>query len=409
MVMLLAVTGCGGKKEQESQETIRPTQEESRQPQEESRQPQEPQRPEPEAQSTAEEQNAGQDWDSLVSEAILSENQGRYTGEECVAEGHRILDMEEDGTETKIYALTMYGEYQFQNGNFVKGSGSGVIPAVFVFQKDSGGAYKLSFYEVPEDGSGYAESIEKMFPEELWEICISPTEEVCAELESQEKGYASEYLKALGRTAKIGSYRDFEHPLLTDAGISVEASNRLMENKDISNYPYEIGNVEVLEDGVRYVYQTDYEPEKERILLTKTEYDSGKVKEVYIFDSETGEPDVNAFPGVNMKLLEVSKTDIRVEFLNTTDLEVEFGEAYALQKFTDGEWVSVPYRIDNWAFHEIAYIMTKDKPVEWETDWESFHGALEPGYYRMVKTVMDFRGTGDYMEYELAVGFEIGE
>ncbi len=112
---------------------------------------------------------------------------------------------------------------------------------------------------------------------------------MCADLECQEKRYAVEYLETLGRTAPVGEYRDYEHPLLTDRGVSVEVSNRLMENRDLAAYPYWIGNIERLEDGVRYVYQMDYDQDRQRILLTKTEYDSGNVKESYEIDAETGE------------------------------------------------------------------------------------------------------------------------
>jgi len=236
-------------------------------------------------------QEAGENWDARVAEAIISENQGMYAQGECVAEGHMILETEQKETETKLYVLTMYGEYQFQNGNFVKEAGSGVIPAVLVFQRGEGDEHILSSYEVPEDGNGYVESIQKLFPKHLQEICISPTEEVRDALKDQERRYASEYLETLGRTAKIGDYRDFEYPLLTDAGVSVEVSNRMVENKELGVYPYWIGSEEKLEDGVRYVYQMDYDPEKKQILYTKTEYDTGAVKETYIFNSETGEPE----------------------------------------------------------------------------------------------------------------------
>lgn len=124
-------------------------------------------------------------------------------------------------------------------------------------------------------------------------------------------------------------------------------------------------------------------------------------------ENQINEADTDVFPGVTMRLLEVTQTGIKVEMLNTTDLEVEFGEDYDLQEFAGGEWVSVPYLIDNWAFNSIAYIMPKNTPVDWETDWKIFHGVLKPGRYRLVKSVVDFRGTGDYTKYRLALEFEI--
>lgn len=120
------------------------------------------------------------------------------------------------------------------------------------------------------------------------------------------------------------------------------------------------------------------------------------------------ETNENGLAGVSMTVLDVSPTDIRIEFLNGTSLNLQFGEDYGLYKLEAGEWVSVPYLIDNWAFNAIAYLMPENTPVEWETDWETFHGALENGQYRLTKSVMDFRGTGDYTTYELAVEFEIG-
>lgn len=40
-------------------------------------------------------------------------------------------------------------------------------------------------------------------------------------------------------------------------------------------------------------------------------------------------------------------------------------------------------------------------------DWQVFHGSLEPGKYRIIKDISDFRGTGDYTKYNLGAEFEI--
>ncbi|MEY8393547.1 hypothetical protein AALB64_01735 [Lachnospiraceae bacterium 45-P1] len=141
--------------------------------------------------------------------------------------------------------MTMYGEYQFQDGNFVKEAGSGAIPAILTFVQ-KGGQYILKTYE-------------------------------------------EKYLKTIGREVAIGDYRDFEHPLLNEQGVSVEVSNKIGENKEISGYPFWIGNVERLEDGIRYRYEMKLEKEPCRIVLTKTEMDSDAVKETFVFDSETEE------------------------------------------------------------------------------------------------------------------------
>ena len=66
----------------------------------------------------------------LVGEAVLSGNSNAYYEGECCGEGHKILGCDVSGNRLKVYALTMFGNYGFQNEKFIKISGSGVIPAV---------------------------------------------------------------------------------------------------------------------------------------------------------------------------------------------------------------------------------------------------------------------------------------
>lgn len=226
--------------------------------------------------------------DQLVAEGILSDNQEKYPGEELRGEGHIILESRENGDEFIVYALTMYGEYQFQDGNFVKEAGTGVIPAVITFLSDQKGGYKFQSLTYPEDGSHYVRSIQTMFPEKWWDRCISPSEADHRQLKAMEESYAKDYLKDLGRTAAVGDYGDFEHPLLTDEGVNTSVSNLLVENKALGSYPFWIGNVERLEKGIRYVYALDFDRDNKKILFTKTEYDTGNVMESYTYDSDTG-------------------------------------------------------------------------------------------------------------------------
>ncbi len=228
------------------------------------------------------------DLDQLVAEGILSDNQGKYPGEELRGEGHIILESRENGDELIVYALTMYGEYQFQDGNFVKEAGTGVIPAVITFLSDPKGGYEFQSLSYPEDGSHYTQSIQTMFPEKWWDRCISPSEADHKQLKVMEESYATNYLKELGRTATVGEYKDFEHPLLTDQGVSIPVSNLLVENKALGSYPFWIGSIERMEDGIRYVYALDFDRDNEKILFTKTEYDTGNVIESYTYDSDTG-------------------------------------------------------------------------------------------------------------------------
>ena len=113
--------------------------------------------------------------------------------------------------------------------------------------------------------------------------------------------------------------------------------------------------------------------------------------------------------GVSVELLDVTPTSATIGILDTSDKEVLYGEDYSLQVFKDNDWEAVPYVIENWWFHSIGYSPQKNIRTEWEADWEWLYGKLEPGQYRMVKSFMDFRGTGDYTEYHYFIEFEISE
>ncbi len=69
---------------------------------------------------------------------------------------------------------------------------------------------------------------------------------------------------------------------------------------------------------------------------------------------------VGTLDGVTVELLDVTPTSAKLGILNTTDLDVQFGEDYNLQVFEEGDWKDVPYLIDNWAVTAIAYRAHKD-------------------------------------------------
>ena len=232
------------------------------------------------------------DLDEAVGQAILSYSEDKYWTRECIAEGHKILDcVQGKKGVTKVYALTMYGEFAFHDGYFIKDSGTGIIPAVIKFSYDETQGYVLKDYKKPMDGSAYMKSIQEMFPQELWDSCHSYSEEQIAELTKMEQAYAKKYLKKIGRKAPVGHYSDSEHPLLTDAGVSVEVSNKMcdLEKYQIFKYPDWIGNLEEIEDGVRYVYEMALDKKAGEIIYTKSVYDTGRIVEQFRFDMYTGE------------------------------------------------------------------------------------------------------------------------
>lgn len=121
-----------------------------------------------------------------------------------------------------------------------------------------------------------------------------------------------------------------------------------------------------------------------------------------LFDKE-----VDTLDGVTMDVVFSTPTSIKLTILNTTDLQIEYGEYYDLQILQEGNWYSLSYIIDDWGFVEIGYTAQKDIPSEWYTDWMTFHGVLDKGTYRIVKKVLYFEEPGNYTEYYLASEFEI--
>lgn len=224
-----------------------------------------------------------------ISEAILSQNESTYLQGECQAEGHIALTTEKKGDNTVCYVIASYGEYGFEDGNFIKVSGSGAIPCRITFDGDM----KVSEFKYPEDGAGYNESIKEMYGEKfsLFSDFSRKNENLgYGELSEQEKVYAKAYLEKIGRAdCLIGEYADFTHPLLTGEGVDVEVSNRLMDDSRLYDYPFWIGNREVLEDGVRYVYEVSLDKDANEIIYRKYNYNDRKTIEEFKFDLNSGE------------------------------------------------------------------------------------------------------------------------
>ena len=205
---------------------------------------------------------------------------------ECVGEGHIVLGVDKKGDNTIVYALTMYGEYGFQNDIFTKISGSGVIPAVLDFEEKDNN-YICTNFKYPEDGALHQKSLNGMFPSKYRNL-IKYTNEDDRNLTFQEEKYAKDYLRSIGRSAQILKYKDFDHILLTDRGVSVEVSNKV-PGKDLPNYPYWIGKCEKIENGMRVVYEMIYNQNDKYIVFKKYEYESKNELEFIKYNAQTGE------------------------------------------------------------------------------------------------------------------------
>lgn len=122
--------------------------------------------------------------------------------------------------------------------------------------------------------------------------------------------------------------------------------------------------------------------------------------------------EVNRIAGLTMtpEDASVSTGGLTLIFENTTDKESIFGEFFALEKKIDGSWYHVPLTIKgDYAFNDIAYILGPGESQEFTLDWSWLYGFLDPGDYRIVKDVLDFRGAGDFDRYYLTAEFTISD
>ena len=278
----------------------------------------------------------------LVGDAIISDNAGSYYEGECSAEGHKILGSSLSGNRLKVYTLTMYGNYGFQNDMFVKVSGSGVIPAVLTFEKN-GEEYILLEIEYPLDGAGYIKSIKRMFPLKYRTAALH-CDNAQGELKAQERNYAEEYLQSIGRDAEIGEYRDLNAVLLTDLGISVEVSNQLSCDKSLGDYPFWIGTSEYLENGVRYVRSLSYDEDAGLIIYSTVEKETGEVTECFVFDASTGEPR-SAGPAVSqMEPAGLTTSNPWSDWNSVIEAENAAGFAFGLPETIEGSYIAESYR-----------------------------------------------------------------
>lgn len=221
------------------------------------------------------------DMDKIVGEAIIGQRTSYGQGE-TAAEGHIILDFEERNGSVIVYTIASFGAFGFENGIFTKVSGSGAIPTVITLSKNENNEYSLLEYKEPLDGSLYADSIKKMFPQKLYDQVLSANK-IYSDLAAQQEEQAKEYLNSIGRKAQVSA----AHVEKKLARINVQASNKLFTeftkyNTFLNNCPYWLGTRESLENGVRYIYETSQSKTDDGydlITFKKTKEDGSIVEE----------------------------------------------------------------------------------------------------------------------------------
>lgn len=224
------------------------------------------------------------DPDSVVHEVILAENAKKDWLGECHTEGHVLLGSEENGNKTKIYTLTSFNSFGFENGYFTDVGGNS-MPAVITVDRNTG-AYSIRY---PEDGEYYPKSIKKMFPVKYQSRAFGDNEKDSADMWKQCVAQAEEYLESIGRKAEVKGWSDVPHTIFTDIGMPVEISNRLEDYLKTYQFYNYLGYEEVIEDGTRYVYRTSHLTDKDTLLFSKEIYGENQVVSLFQMNIKTGD------------------------------------------------------------------------------------------------------------------------
>lgn len=208
---------------------------------------------------------------------------------ECLGEGHVILGYRDKGDIVEVYTLCGAIGYGFRDGMLVDESGYFRAATLIKFDKTEDGKYIFKEAQESKDGGLMVPSIREMFPSALAKKAISAqgNDEIGDAMQKQCDTYAAAYLKAIGREAEITSYHNQDFPILTDNGVSVAVSNTLYELHP--EYSIYIGSFERLENGKRVVYSQWWSDNKigpVTVTFQKSEYDSGKIVEKYVYKVE---------------------------------------------------------------------------------------------------------------------------
>ena len=208
---------------------------------------------------------------------------------ECLGEGHVILGYRDKGDIVEVYTLCGAIGYGFRDGMLVDESGYFRAATLIKFDKTEDGKYIFKEAQESKDGGLMVPSIREMFPSALAKkaIAAQADDKIGDSMRKQCDVYAEAYLKAVGREAEITSYHNQDFPILTDNGVSVAVSNALYELHP--EYSIYIGSFERLENGKRVVYSQWWSDNKigpVTVTFQKSEYDSGKIVEKYVYKVE---------------------------------------------------------------------------------------------------------------------------
>ena len=115
--------------------------------------------------------------------------------------------------------------------------------------------------------------------------------------------------------------------------------------------------------------------------------------------------------GLNLYAEDVTPTGLTLkieQFGGNPSGELQTGADYFLETTVNDEWQEVEtINGQPLSWNALAYMIKKNDITEMNLDWQYAYGELKPGFYRLTKEFMDFRGAGDYEKETYLVHFTI--
>ena len=225
--------------------------------------------------------------DQAVSKVLLEDSKVYSKYGECYGEGHIVLGYDKVHTGYKVYTISTSAMYGFENNNFVAIVSNEPMPMIVELNDDL--LYR-KLISVKND-KNYTENIQQLFPKEYHQRLSIVSAEDKENLFSQRDKYAYDYLTEIGRTAYVGNIEYFKdsYKSYDDYLIDSKISKSLMKIDRLKDYPFWNGSREIVDNGTRYVYSTKIDLTNERIVYSKTNYDTNEILELYYYSIKTGE------------------------------------------------------------------------------------------------------------------------
>jgi hypothetical protein len=101
----------------------------------------------------------------------------------------------------------------------------------------------------------------------------------------------------------------------------------------------------------------------------------------------------------------LSPSGATLVFTNDSNVELDTGTYFLLEKFDGHKWTEMNTIIENYAWPDVGIILPPGQDTERVEKWEWLYGKLSPGIYRINKDY-DYQSDG-YDNYPISAEFEI--